>query len=293
MATTERALRVTSHPHGPVHRAVYGTSRALGEVEFLTARFGTHRFAPHIHPVYAVGCVESGGCRIWHRGQSYVARPGDLILINPGDPHSAEPATAEPWDYSAVYFSSALLAQWIGGRATRARGLRLQGVVGHDPALARALTALCRTLEHDPEATAGEASFARLVAALFQRFGRVAEVPTEEANIDATDRVRGYLEEHFARRIRIEELAGLVGQSPFRVIRDFTRRFGMPPYTFLQHVRIARARVMLKAGFPITETALSVGFNDQSHLTKFFRRIIGVPPGLFARGLADGSSARG
>lgn len=35
----------------------------------LAARCGAHRFAPHIHPVFAIGCVESGACRVWHQGR--------------------------------------------------------------------------------------------------------------------------------------------------------------------------------------------------------------------------------
>jgi len=34
-------------------------------------------------------------------------------------------------------------------------------------------------------------------------------------------------------------------------------------------------------GLPCIDTALAVGFADQSHFTKHFKRIVGVPPGLY------------
>ena len=121
---------------GPVQRAVYGSSRVLGGVEFLTARYGAHRFAPHSHPVFAIGTVRAGACHNWHRGTSHYAAPGDLILINPGDPHAADPATAASWDYCALYFSLETATRCLRGHSAAGRGLRLRGVVGRDPALA-------------------------------------------------------------------------------------------------------------------------------------------------------------
>ena len=114
-------------------RAVYGLSRKLGDVEFLSAHFTAHRFAPHTHPVFAVGAVRSGACRIWHRGNSYVAEPGDLVLIEPGAPHAADPAASDAWDYCAVYFSTATAREW-GGRLPARPAFR--GVVGTDTDLA-------------------------------------------------------------------------------------------------------------------------------------------------------------
>lgn len=282
---------VSARRPGPVLRAVYGSSRVLGGVEFLTARFGAHRFAPHSHPVFAIGAVQRGACRIWHRGTSHLAGPGDLILINPGDPHSADPATPDDWDYCAVYFSLDTAVHWRREQDAFRRGLRLRGVVGRDPALAASLSTLCRSLEHDPESAAGEAAFATFVGDLFRRFGDAHPVSDDADDASRTEVVRQYIEDNYATCLRIDTLAELTGQSPFRVIRSFTRRYGMPPYTYLTHVRVAHARAMLKQGRAISETAILVGFNDQSHLTKFFRRITGVPPGQFARALSEGTSA--
>ncbi len=273
---------------GPVRRAVYGASRRLGDVEFLSARFGAHRFAPHSHPVFAIGTVLSGACRIWHRGSSYVARPGDLVLINPGDPHSADPASAGEWDYAALYFSGDAAELFLPSSRARGASRTLGGVVGHDPALARSLSGLCTLLEHDPEQARGEAAFARFVRALFGRFSAASDAAPVDVDAERLERVRAHLEQHFAEAVRIEALAELVGQSPFRVIRAFTHRFGMPPYAYLQHVRVARACSMLRTGAPITATAATVGFADQSHLTRCFRRITGVPPGVYARAMCEG-----
>jgi AraC-like DNA-binding protein len=46
---------------------------------------------------------------------------------------------------------------------------------------------------------------------------------------------------------------------------------------------VRRARELLERGVPPAAAAVSVGFCDQSHLSRHFRRIVGATPGLYQR----------
>ena len=283
-----RAQPVSQHHPNRAGLAEYGRSRQLGDVEFLRAHFRSHRFAPHTHPVFAVGAVRRGACRIWHRGTSHVAGPGDLVLIAPGTPHSADPAAGDVWDYCALYFSTATARLWCG-RLPATPVFR--SVVAGDIDLSTRLERLCVLLADDPDQSRAEAPFARFVRHLFSRFG---EESPRDAALDCDDApaaARRYLDAHFAEPVRIEHLADHTGRNPYGLIRAFSREFGMPPYTYLTHVRVSRAQEMLRTGRPISDTAFSVGFSDQSHLTRFFRRIVGVPPGVWVRGVGRSEAA--
>jgi AraC-like DNA-binding protein len=278
--TERRVLRM------PARRAVYGAARAVPGVEFLSAEFSEHRFAPHVHPVFVVGTVRAGACRIWHRGASHVATVGDLILINPGDPHSAAPVGEGNWDYCAIYFGPPQLPAIAPDGDQVDAGVRLRSVVSRDEQLSSRLNALCTMLENDPDAPRAESAIVPLVRDLFQVFGERVPPGSVDAMPAAMSAVRSYIDAHFHKTVRIDTLAEIAGRSSFHVIRSFSRQFGMPPYTYLTHLRVARARELLQSGRPISDTALEVGFADQSHLTRFFRRIVGVPPGVFARAMA-------
>lgn len=270
-------------------QSTYGLSRRLGDVEFLSAHFTAHRFAPHSHEGFAVGAVRSGACRIWHRGESYVARPGDLVLISPGAPHSADPAATDAWDYCALYFSAATAHAWKAHLPERPA---FSAVVAHDAELADQIADLCAALGEDPEHARAAAAFGPFVDKLFSRFGHAAhEEHAEELN--APWQARRYIDAHFTEQVRIEELAELTQRSPFSLIRAFTRTFGMPPYAYLTQRRVARAQELLLEGRRISDTAFSVGFSDQSHLTRFFRRVVGVPPGVWLRGVRSGGAIEG
>jgi AraC-like DNA-binding protein len=59
----------------------------------------------------------------------------------------------------------------------------------------------------------------------------------------------------------------------------------MPPYAYLESVRIRQAQRLIEAGKPLVEVAVELGFSSQSHLTHRFKQIIGVTPGHYAQQL--------
>jgi AraC family transcriptional regulator len=67
--------------------------------------------------------------------------------------------------------------------------------------------------------------------------------------------------------------------SRSRVARGFRASTGLAPYTWALHARIEKAKERLqKDDCTIAETALALGFADQSHFTQTFRRIVGTTP---------------
>jgi AraC-like DNA-binding protein len=79
------------------------------------------------------------------------------------------------------------------------------------------------------------------------------------------------------------ELAALVGTSRFALLRAFRARYGLPPHAYLNQLRVRRARTLLDEGTPAAAVAVAVGFADQSHLSRHFRRLVGLAPGRYQR----------
>ncbi len=82
----------------------------------------------------------------------------------------------------------------------------------------------------------------------------------------------------------LDALAAELRTSKSYLVRRFHREIGLTPGRYLMHVRVARARALLAAGLRIAEVAVEVGFCDESHLSRWFKRIHGETPGQFARG---------
>jgi len=83
--------------------------------------------------------------------------------------------------------------------------------------------------------------------------------------------------------VSLAELAGVAGLSRFELLRRFRQQNGLTPHAFQRDRRIDRARAMLGAGEPPAAVAAACGFADQPHLSRVFKRLVGVTPGAYAR----------
>jgi AraC family transcriptional regulator len=91
--------------------------------------------------------------------------------------------------------------------------------------------------------------------------------------------VDDYLHSNMTSRITMEEIAGLLGMSPYRFSRMFHATVGMPPLHYCLRQRMSRARTLIESSrLPIGEIAAGVGFLDLSHFGKTFRKYWGAAP---------------
>lgn len=107
------------------------------------------------------------------------------------------------------------------------------------------------------------------------------------------ERVLSYVLEHFAERIRMEELASLVHLSVSQFDRKFKKLLQMTPQQYLLRVRInAASQALLYSNRSIANIADAVGFYDQSSFTKAFVRQTGLTPRVFRRTYAAEAQQR-
>lgn len=98
----------------------------------------------------------------------------------------------------------------------------------------------------------------------------------------AMRRLREYIEANLSERIDLAVLAGIAGLSIFHFAREFKQSTGVTPHHYVVHKRVERARKMLAGtDFSLSEIAFAAGFSDQSHLTRHFRRTVGMTPREF------------
>lgn len=88
-----------------------------------------------------------------------------------------------------------------------------------------------------------------------------------------------YINEHLDSDLKVIELAAIASMSPYHFIRLFRKATDKTPHQYVLHQRIKKAQYLLHhSQISISEIAATVGFCDQSHFTKYFKRIIGVTP---------------
>ena len=90
-------------------------------------------------------------------------------------------------------------------------------------------------------------------------------------------RIRSYILDHIDEHIDVIALADIAGRSPFHFSRVFARSVGVTPHRYVVHIRLQRAVELVREGrCGLAEIAASSGFADQSHLSRWVRRVHGV-----------------
>jgi len=121
------------------------------------------------------------------------------------------------------------------------------------------------------------------VAELLDLHRRNARNGRRRAVRETVRKVKDHIDRCYAREIPLDELAALADLDKFRLLRAFASEVGFPPHAYQLLVRIFHARRLLSAGEGAAEVALTVGFTDQSHLIRQFRRVEGMTPAAYLR----------
>ncbi len=166
------------------------------------------------------------------------------------------------------------VAETVGGVPEIARPAFRDPVMGglFERLFARATAAV-------PEPLALQEELLRVLVHLLRRHGARPRPMRPTAPAVAAARCR--LDEAPERPITLAELAALSGVDRFALLRGFARETGATPHAYLVQRRVRLARRLLAAGHAPAEAALRAGFADQSHLTRAFRRHLGITPARY------------
>ncbi len=257
----------------------------LGNTELLHARFVNHSYTRHSHDTFAIGMIEVGAEEFECNRQKFVAPAGSIVVINPGEVHTGQAASEGGWTYRMLYPEAELL-QKVLSETTGKQGVIpfFKNVVIGDNELAPELLNLHFDLQSPISNLERQSRFLWWLTRLIQRHSETRQLPLKEGHEPrAIRQAREFLVENYRENISLDTLAEKVGLSPYHLLRTFRRSCGLPPHAYQNQVRLNQARTLLKAGWHIPQVAIELGYVDQSHFTRQFKRIMGVTPGQYIK----------
>lgn len=248
----------------------------LPGVELYHAHVNERSFEPHTHHTFGIGTIEQGVQRFRHGGQNHLAGQGSLVLMNPDAVHTGEAETEAGWCYCMLYIDAEALATLTGGRDHW-----FKNVLQQDHSAAQRLSQLLAGLWHSQDALSIDAMLLG-VTELLQPHLSTGCAPKPEGAHRFTE-VNDYLRSAFASTITLNDLASLVGLSPYHFQRLYKAQHHVSPQQMLMAIRLNEAKRLLGQGLPAAQVAASVGLTDQAHLTRAFARRYGLTPGRYQK----------
>jgi AraC-like DNA-binding protein len=265
--------------------ARYWRHEAVDGVDLLRARFLTHRYGRHSHETYTFGLIEAGVEEFEYGGSLLRASAGAVALLDPDVVHTGQAATPAGWSYRVLYPQVSVVTDVAAELGWPAGTPSFPQTVLTDPATAALLRTAHQAAEHGDQLASSTLLHGTLAGLLrAHAAGGPATAPGPARRAPAAVRaVRDLLPERLNDPPALAELAAMTGLSQFALLRAFRAATGLPPHAYLNQLRVRRARLLLDEGIAAADVAAQLGFADQAHLTRHFKRVVGVPPAAYQR----------
>ncbi|WP_252441452.1 helix-turn-helix domain-containing protein [Pseudonocardia humida] len=249
-----------------------------GIAEVFHARIVDYAYPLHVHDTWTVLIVDDGAIAYDLDRRSCGASLGTVAVLPPGVVHNGKPApgTAAGFRKRNLYLEPSFLPAALVGPA-------VDRTTVDDPALRAALAALHDALAAGVGPLDAEARLALIGERIAGHLApRTAAARRPESPV--ADRLRDLLDARLTDPLPLREAAALLDRSVPHLVRSFTRRHGLSPHAYVLGRRVEAARTRLLAGARPADVAVELGFHDQAHLTRHFRRHTSTTPGRYARG---------
>lgn len=247
--------------------------------------YAQYEFKPHYHLDYHIGLVFDGVQRQQFQGQSVLLGPGRISVMPPGEVHDGCGHEQCAYRMRTFRLAPRLLADSVEALSGKSIEPALAGAMIEDRRIASQLVQLFEGVQHPDglDALPVEEAWLTLFEPLLTRLKVVTpEQVTGGLAMVHLQRVREFCYDNLASKISLEQLAALCGLSRYQFLRRFERSTGLTPHNWLTQLRLEKACLLLRQpGHTLTEVALAVGFYDQSHFIRAFRKAYAVPPSQY------------
>lgn len=246
-----------------------------GVAEVLHAHFPDHAYPSHVHDTWTLLVVDSGTVRFGLERAEHQTVRDHVMLLPPHVPHDGRTIADGGFHKRVLYLDAGALDLRFTGRAVDHPGWA-------DPVLRRRVHLLHESLLHPGDRFESESRLALVSRRLSHHLAR--DHPTGPGRRDPSlaSRLRALLDERLVGGVTLDEASRLLDADPVRLVRAFRREVGIAPHRYLTSRRLDAARRLLLAGGRPAEVAVEVGFYDQAHLGRHFKRLLGVGPAEYA-----------
>lgn len=255
-------------------------------IETIRAHFEGHAYDPHFHDSYLIGFTEQGVQQFHCRKALHSSTPGQAFLLEPGELHDGHAPARGGFTYSMLYLDPHWLERELRGLFEDAPGdcqPAFAKTLASEPELLAVIAEAFQALQSRDLRIVRQAALDALLAKLARHLAWRPRLDSDPRMPLVALRARDYLHAHMEQDLGLDELAWASGVDRFRLSRAFKAAFGIAPHAYLVQLRLARARQLLASGQPPARVAMTLGFADQSHMGRWFRRAYGLTPAHYRR----------
>lgn len=245
--------------------------KRIGDYQCSDAYMVDRRSPEKRREIYHIFFVLSGQLQVEYRGHAFAASQGAVVVLDCRQEHR-------------YYCTDHVNFLWldIDGSATAAyiKLLTQRQVPMYYPSGFGACTNRILTIARETEDNSGNEHLnSSFWHSMFSELAVDAERGTANLQTCAADLAMQYIQQNFAEKLTVEELASRCGVSVYHFIRLFKRSQNCTPHEYIMGVRLRQGvRLLLTTDMTVGEIAISVGFHSASHFSSCFKSHYGMTP---------------
>jgi AraC-like DNA-binding protein len=247
-----------------------------GVVEVFHAHMTSHVYPMHTHESWTLLIVDDGSVSYDLDRHQHGAVHHIVTLLPPQVPHNGRAATPAGFRKRVVYLDLPELPASFIGQAVDQPTLS-------DPPLRHRIHQLHQALRQPGMELEAESRLAFVTERLRSHLRQRGEAWAAGPQADIAHRLRDWIDAQFCEKVTLRDASDTLHAHPAHLVRMFSREFGISPHQYVTGRRVDLARRLLLDGMAPSVAAATVGFYDQSHLTRHFRHALGASPASYAR----------
>jgi AraC-like DNA-binding protein len=246
-------------------------------------------YAPHSHETWSMGAILNGQSEFLCADRLHQVQYGALVMMNPDVVHACNPQQDSPWAYYMMHLDKNWLAEILRDANVReATGWQDSPldtlIVEH---FYKDFILMCESLMSTTLMSVEKEQLLKTYfVRLFAHLEDSIDSPDTQLPTNKLYDVADYLNQHCLEETPINKISEEFGYSSGYLARLFRRHFNMTPHAYRLNRRVQLAQQALKEGKAIVEVAQIVGFSDQAHFQRVFKKRVAATPDQYRRSVS-------
>jgi AraC-like DNA-binding protein len=211
-----------------------------------------------------------------YRHQRFTTGGGSFIVYQPGEVLASRSTDSASWHHWSLNFLPEQLGSLLTHYFEMQKAVWLPNMLTEtklNAILARAFMQLVDSAVISTRSLETESRFLGLLRLTLQQMAETKpEQPTPKREAQKVELMKSFIRDNLAQVISFSELSALVNISPDYLSRVFKREVGVSLHVYQTCLRLQRAKRLLLNNVSISEVALQLGFSDQSHFQRVFKK---------------------
>ncbi len=249
---------------------------SLNETIFENIKNSNGKFTKHFHDTYTIGLTHDGLFKSINQNKTNVSYKNSTRIINPGEVHYGD---SNSWKYTNFYPSMQLISEIYEQIFFEKKIPVFKDHIIEDQKLYNLLYSFFYTAYKNEDKMLMETNLIIALSYLIKNY--TSQTKIYKALFDDKTIIKDsieYIQDSLDTNISLDELAINLNISKYHYLRVFKSHTGITPHQYILNKRIQKAKELILKGTPLNEIAIEVGFSDQSHFIRSFKKIYGYLP---------------